>query len=301
MTSSDTPWRNGRLDSGAGAPQLLFGQMYEDAEVEARVFEPGSRVFAIASAGCTAIRLSVEHEVVAVDINPVQLAYAQRRAEGAPLETGAAERWMHLGRKLFPLIGWTRERIDTFFAMRDFGEQLAFWKAALDTQRFRRIFDFGTSHALLRMIYNPQLLERMPYQVGPVLRARLERCWSRHPNASNPYAQSLFLGGGKARDQDLPRSARHSHLRFLCADAATYLETCSPGAFNAFTMSNIFDGTTAEYQERLIRAMKRAAAKDAMAVIRSFAEPDLNLAANHVTQDRSPLWGIVQVAPADSL
>lgn len=293
-TAAETLWTTGRLDSSNGQPQLLFGRMYEDAEIEANAFPRGSRVFAIASAGCTAIRLSEDHEVTAVDINPVQLAYAQRRAQGAPRETGAAERMMQLGRNAFPLVGWTRQRLETFFAMHDTKKQLTDWRSTLDTQRFRIAFDAVTSHVLLRLVYAPKFLERMPRRIGSVLRARMERCWSLHPNAANPYARALFLGGDE-QDDAVFRDKRRGTVRFACADAATYLENCAPGTFNSFALSNIFDGATDTYQARLIRAMKRAAAKDAVAVIRSFVEPDLNLPANYAAQDRSPLWGIVQV------
>lgn len=296
-----TPWSAGRLDSSAGPPQLLFGRMYEDPEIEARAFAGGSRVFAIASAGCTAARLSADHEVTAVDLNPVQLAYAQRRAYGAPRETGAAERRMRLGRNAFPLIGWTRQRFDTFFALRDTREQLAYWKSTLDTQRFRHAFDTVTSQALLRLIYDPKFLERMPRRIGPVLRARMERCWSLHPNATNPYARSLFLDVAESPADASCQSAHRASLRFVCADAAGYLESCAPGSFNAFTLSNIFDGARPAYQARLIQAMKRAAAKDAVAVIRSFAEPDLELPSNHAAEDRSLLWGIVQITEVNAL
>ena len=74
-----TAWQNGRFRAGrAGPRKLLFGCMYEDAEIELRAFQPGGRIFCIASAGCTAMRLAAHHTVVAVDINPVQLAYVQR-------------------------------------------------------------------------------------------------------------------------------------------------------------------------------------------------------------------------------
>jgi S-adenosylmethionine:diacylglycerol 3-amino-3-carboxypropyl transferase len=296
-----TPWTAGRFDSSTGPPQLLFGRMYEDPEIEARAFPRGSQVFAIASAGCTAIRLALDHEVTAVDLNPVQLAYAQRRADGAPRETGAAERMMRRGRNAFPLIGWTRQRFDKFFAMRDTQKQIAYWKSTLDTQRFRRAFDTVTSQALLRLIYDAQFLARMPRRIGPVLRRRMERCWSLHPNATNPYARALFLDVAESHAEVAPRSMHPSALRFVCADAAAYLESCPSGSFNAFTMSNIFDGATPPYQARLIQAMKHAAAKEAIGVIRSFAEPELDWPANHAATDRSLLWGIVQIAPVSSL
>ena len=74
-----TAWQNGRFRAArAGPRKLLFGCMYEDAEIELRAFQPGGRIFCIASAGCTAMKLAARHTVVAVDINPVQVAYVQR-------------------------------------------------------------------------------------------------------------------------------------------------------------------------------------------------------------------------------
>jgi S-adenosylmethionine:diacylglycerol 3-amino-3-carboxypropyl transferase len=71
MHTSDTPWR----DAG-----LMFGRMFEDWSVEARLFPPGGRVFCIASAGCTAIALAARgHDVTAVDgsVNVVEAGAAE--------------------------------------------------------------------------------------------------------------------------------------------------------------------------------------------------------------------------------
>ncbi len=75
MTAA-TAWQAGRFDAGSGPGRILFGQMYEDAEIERRAFRLSKRVFCIASAASTALALCDEHEVVACDINPAQLAYA---------------------------------------------------------------------------------------------------------------------------------------------------------------------------------------------------------------------------------
>lgn len=79
-------WRDGNLgrgkhSSGSNAqPQVLFGQVREDAEVEASLFRSikskhKQNVFAIASGGCTALSLATvkECKVHAVDINPAQI------------------------------------------------------------------------------------------------------------------------------------------------------------------------------------------------------------------------------------
>ena len=54
-TVPTTAWKNGRFRAARGPRKLLFGCMYEDAEIELRAFQPGGRIFCIASAGCTAM------------------------------------------------------------------------------------------------------------------------------------------------------------------------------------------------------------------------------------------------------
>lgn len=293
---TDTSWRAGRFDTSAGVKQILFGRMYEDVEIERSAFPRGSRVFCIASAGCTAIRLSTEHEVTAVDINPVQLAYAQRRAAGAPMETGSAEHMMDLGRRTFPFLGWTRGKLEKFLALSDAHEQAAFWHRYLDTWRFRRSFDAGTSRAMLRLIYGPSFLDVMPPRIGATLRRRMERCWLLHPNLTNPYARLLLFGVGP--ETNLAGTAT---IRFACDDAASYLENCAAGSFDAFTVSNILDGATERYRHRLIAALKHAAARDATLVIRSFAEPDMLSPTNCAALDRSILWGVTEITEVSAL
>jgi S-adenosylmethionine:diacylglycerol 3-amino-3-carboxypropyl transferase len=105
-----TAWQSGRFRAArAGSRKLLFGCMYEDTEIELRAFQPDGRIFCIASAGCTAMTLAVSHTVVAVDINPVQLAYVQERLEGAAIQRGSAERILAFARTLGPLAGGTDE------------------------------------------------------------------------------------------------------------------------------------------------------------------------------------------------
>ena len=131
--NSPTAWQAGRLDASRGRQRLLFGAMYEDAEIEHAAFQGKDRVFCIASAGSTAVRLSAQHEVVACDINPAQLAYAERRAAGEPVERGDAERAMNFARVFIPLVGWTTGTVRAFLGFSDVSEQTAYWRKHLDT------------------------------------------------------------------------------------------------------------------------------------------------------------------------
>lgn len=285
---NSTPWSAGQLGGSHRDPAVLFGRMYEDVEIERRVFAGKKRVFCIASAGCTALALARDHEVVACDINPVQLAYAKRRAEGGARETGSAERAMSVARAGMPLIGWGRKPLREFLAMTDPAAQLDFWRAHLDTWRFRHGFDVLLSAPLLRLVYAQEFLAFLPPHFGAIVRARMERGFARHPNASNPYVHALLLG------TTIEKPECQREVEFVEGDAAGYLESCPSASFDAFTLSNILDGAPPGYCERLRNAVRHAAAPDAVVMLRSFGEPPPGLSVpNLAAEDRALLWGVV--------
>jgi S-adenosylmethionine:diacylglycerol 3-amino-3-carboxypropyl transferase len=297
MSTGITVWERGRLDARVGPRQVLFGRMYEDASIELDAFRPGGRVMCIASAGCTAMKLAPEHEVVAIDINPVQLTYAERRFAGDPGFRGRAERIMDFMRFFAPLAGWWPSRVRAFLELEDPDEQMVYWERELNTWRFRMAIDGLFSFTALRSVYSPRLLDFLPKRLGSVMRARMERCFARHPNRSNPYARSLLLG--ELSVEPPPPEARE--VRLVHADAATFLESEPPGSFDGITLSNILDGADAAYRERLLAAVKRAAAPDAMTVLRSFGDADADSPFNRADDDRAMLWGSVLVRPAADL
>jgi S-adenosylmethionine:diacylglycerol 3-amino-3-carboxypropyl transferase len=268
--------------------------MYEDAEIERTSFQPGGKVFCIASAGCTALGLCDRHEVVACDINPAQLAYAERRIAGAPIEIGTAEKVLGFGRALMPVAGWRAPVVREFLALADPATQAAFWHEHLDTWRFRTGFDALMSVAGLRAVYAREFLDFLPRHFGAALRSRMSRCFTRHPNASNPYARALLLGEAEERKTSAHDAAR---ITLVLSDAAAYLEGCRPRSFDAFSLSNILDGAQPTYRERLFRALRHAGTKEAVVVLRSFGEPTDGVIDNRAERDRSMLWGVVDVRP----
>ncbi len=294
--AAPTAWERGRFDAHAGPSKLLFGRMHEDVSIELGAFRPGGRVFCIGSAGCTAMALSRRHEVVAVDINPVQIAYVRRRLSGEPGSRGAAERMMAFGRGLAPLVGWRPSRIREFLDFDAPDEQTAYWRKHLDTWPFRRAMDAVLAMPVLRVLYAQSLLRCLPRHFGSVLRRRMERCFARHPNRDNVYARALLLG----EPSEVPAPHETKQIRLFHDDAAAFLEREPPESFDAFTLSNILDGATPAYGQRLFAAVRRSAAPGAIAVIRSFREPS-GAPTNRAAEDRAMLWGLVDVRPAAAL
>ena len=242
-----TAWQSGCFRAArAGRRKLLFGCMYEDAAIELRVFQPGGRIFCIASAGCTAMKLAAHHTVVAVDINPVQVAYVQERlARPVQVKRGSAERILGFARTLGPLAGWDRRRVRAFLDLDDPEEQILYWRRHLDTWRFRAAFSFLFSRAVLRSVYSAAFLDGLPPNFGTVLRARMERCFALHPNRRNPYAYALFLGDTLLRRMLL----KLRQIQLQCADAADFLERQPAGELHW-----IFAFKYSRWNERGVRA-----------------------------------------------
>jgi S-adenosylmethionine:diacylglycerol 3-amino-3-carboxypropyl transferase len=288
--TASTPWQHGPFK--AQQRGLTFGRMYEDSSIELRAFRPRSRVFCIAGAGCTArVLAAAGHEVTAVDISPLQLAYAQSRAAGEPPQMGTVERLMALGRASAGVVGWSRRNLTDFLNLSNPAEQLEYWDHRLDTRIWRVVLDTLLTPHLLGLRYAGPFIESLPRDFGPRLRHRLRRGWASHSNRQNPYAASLLLG-----TPSIEPGAPESPINFVCADAADFLEGCLPASFDAFALSNIGDGAPSGYLRRLRAAMEHAAAPGAAVVTRTFAEPGDNTTANWAALDRSMLWGVVEAS-----
>ena len=284
--AEESPWRRGRLDGKAGPPQLLFGRMYEDWRIEAGAFPPNSRVFCIASSGCTALALAARgHRVTAVDVNPVQIEYVRARLAGAAVRDGVAERWMARLRKGLPLLGLSERDLRAFLQLADPAEQTRVWREHLATRRFRAALRCALHPAALRLTHGSEFVRTLPPRFDRIIRGRLERAWATHPNRDNPYAWRLLLG------EDPPATEISAPIELVCDDAAEYLETCPPASFDGFSLSNMLDAAPPAFRERMLAAVRRASAPGAVLVLRSFREPGDPAAAEWAARDRALLWG----------
>jgi S-adenosylmethionine:diacylglycerol 3-amino-3-carboxypropyl transferase len=194
---------------------------------------------------------------------------------------------------MFPLFGWTRNVVRDFLTLNDTEEQTEYWDRRLDTRQWRAALNLLLAPRLLSLFYAAPLLAALPANFSVVIRQRLRRGWATHPNRNNPHAWRLFAGEERFTPIQLSEP-----IAFECADAAAFLESSSPASFDAFSLSNISDGASPAYSERLRTAVHRAAAPKAVSIIRSFANPAVAAHGNHAARDRSLLWGSVDIRAA---
>lgn len=292
---SGTPWARGRIISGSGGPRLLFGRMYEDHGIELGVLPAsGARVLCIASAGDTAAALHrAGHDVTAVDVNLVQLAYARGRLAGGPTRDGTAERLMRLGRGTLGALlpAWRAPALRAFCALDDPAEQARRWHAELDGPGLRRMLKLALRPGgALAVALRPSFAGVVPARFDEVLLRRLERTVAHHPNRTNPWMARLLA------DTELPDSEGMfaPDVRLIQGDVVDVLEGSPRAGFDAVFLSNVLDGPGPAFARRLRTAVRHAVRPGGTVILRSFREPgpaDPGWAA----QDRSALWGVVRV------
>lgn len=275
--------------------------MYEDSAIEVDAFAGKKRIFCIASAGCTAIALAAAgHLVTAVDVNRAQISYVEARLRGGDVRVGRADQFLARGRRLLPLLGWRKSVLREFLELENLDEQIEFWQTRLNTLRWRCMLDLLLHRSLLQIVYASPFTDSLPQHFGRTVRHRIERNWRTHANRTNPYPWRLLIGHQSSSSTGVSSGSR-SNLTLTCEDAATYLENCPPDHFDGFTLSNIFDGASREYQTRLLNAVRETAAERAVVIRRSFGEPADAQEERWARRDKSMLWGSVSVTKINSV
>jgi hypothetical protein len=251
-------------------------------------------------------------EVTAIDVNPAQVAYVERRLRGEPATAGAADRLMGLVRAALRPAGWHRGLVDEFCALDEPAEQVRLWRERLATPAVHRLAALATSPPMLGLAYGRPFVAVTPARLGPAMLDRIEAGLARHPNRDNPWASLLFRG--RWPDEPAPAPAG---LDLVTGELATWLEAAPAGSFDGFALSNVLDGPTdpshtgtnprpvfgagATYRERLLAAVRRAARPGAVAVLRTLGAPRSPADARRAPTDRALLWGGITVSDVEAL
>lgn len=294
MQANATAWRSGRLHAWNGPPQLLFGRMHEDWSLESCLFPPGGRVLCIASAGCTALALAARgHPVDAVDINPAQVQYVKARLAGAAHQDGAVDYLSSKARAALSWCGLDPHEIRNFLMMENPKDQVRFWKDTFDKGLRKVLMNFALNPLILRTVYSSQFVRSLPSGFSSILRRRFQSGFAYHSNRQNQYVWRLLLGCDPPFAAPTPPIT--DPVSVICSDAVDYLQSCSSHIYDGFSFSNILDGATKEYARRLIINAERAARPGAVIVLRSLMEPEDDEDAMRAAQDRSMIWGSINV------
>jgi len=246
--------------------------------------------------------------VTAVDCNPAQLAYLGRRLRGAAPEPGTAERLLALARAALRPAGWSPGLLDDFCQLDDPEAQVRLWRERLATPAVRRLADAALRPALLRLAYRPAFVAVAGGGLGSTMLDRLEAGFARHPNRANPWASlllrgrwgpaSTLAGDGVAPDGPRVPGGAAGRVELRAGDLAAVLEAARPGCYHGFALSNVLDGPDAAYRERLLAAVRRAAAPGAVLVLRTLARAARQDETDLARADRSLIWGGIAVLPA---
>jgi S-adenosylmethionine:diacylglycerol 3-amino-3-carboxypropyl transferase len=294
-----TPWGARRI--ALGGAHLLFGRMHEDASVDEAVLAGACRVFAIASAGDTALRLARwDRRVTAVDVRPAQVAYVRARAAGHGVRYGSVDRLLAVARLAGRLAGWDQEQLRRFLLLDDPQSQARAFDQLLRTRRCRALLAAGLDPVVLRLGYAAPFVSVLPQRFAHSLSQRLRAGFATHRNRHNPYAWRLLLGvDPPGHEEPLGRPAQG--LVVELGEAAAFLERQPAGSFDGFTLSNILDGPDRQYSCRLAAAVRHAGRPGAPVVLRTLRDARNQDEASHALQDRALLWGAIIVAAAEDL
>ena len=274
------------------------GRMLKDAAIELSAFRPGGRVFAIASAGCTAMALARRGDrVTAVDVHPGQIEFVRDRIAGGDPPPARMDAWLAEGRrKLREQGAWDDRSIEDFLRIIDLEIQQRVWRDGIFTRPVRAILRAALARPRIAGDRAGFPTGWMPDRFGARIEHRLARCVATHVNRWNPYLWWLLVG----RDAPGTRSGGavpSDRLTLHVADACQWLEA-NPGArFDGFSLSNILDGAPPAMRVRLSQAVRRAAEPRAVVIVRSLEEPADPFAAWNAARDRSGIWGGVRVVP----
>ncbi len=252
-------------------PVLKFAVVREDFELEVDLSRRANarRVLTVASGGCTA--LALRHalpalEVHAFDVNPAQLAHAQRKAEaiargerpalnvgdaspGGLSQRGEFEKLFRVLRGALTEFVMPAADLEAFFAeparaaaLRSAWTASPYWPAA---------FEVAFAEGLLHAMFGPDATRHAARGSYPgYFQRAFERGLARDDAARNPYLQHVLL----QRYLHPPPFLLAAKALDVTWQQGSLLEVPRLEAFEVVSLSNVFDWS----EEALVRAWAAA-------------------------------------------
>ncbi len=189
------------------------------------------------------------------------------------LDSGRFERYLALfRRRVLPLVHG-RRTIHALLEPMPAARRPAFYRERWDTWRWRAMFRFFFSRALMaRLGRSPEQFAQVQGAVADRIMGRARQVLSRGGVEQNPFIQWILLGSYRDLRNSHPYLSPRGHrglreaasrVHLLHAPIEEHLATCSHAAYDAFNLSNIGEYMSAGAFESLYRAILAAAAPGA--------------------------------------
>jgi S-adenosylmethionine-diacylglycerol 3-amino-3-carboxypropyl transferase len=186
------------------------------------------------------------------------------------LHAGRFERYLALFRSSVLRVMERRADIDRLLALESLDEQRCFYEGTWNNWRWRSLFVLFFGRLVqARVGRHPEFFR---YVDLPNVGAHYREC-ARHALVDLPLTDNYFveyiLTGGYSREARMPsylRASEHAsvreavgRIRVVTGDVREFLAASSPGAYSAFSFSDIFEWMSPTEHEDVLRAAMRAA------------------------------------------
>ena len=179
---------------------------------------------------------------------------------------GRFERYLRRFRTVLRLIQ-SRHRIEKLLAMKSAPERLQFYNSEWNNLRWRVLFQLFFSRLTLgRLGRDPEFFRYVEGRVADRILQRTRYAMTELDPTTNPYL--CWILTGKHRHGVLPFALRPEHfdsiranldrLEWHCCSLEEFLQG-SPGEFDAFNLSDVFEYISADSYERVLHLVIRAA------------------------------------------
>lgn len=234
------------------------------------------------------------------------------------LGCGKFEGYLGLFRdRLLPLVH-RRKTIDAFLDCPDLQSQREFFESRWNNLRWRMLFRVFFSQAV--MARSGRSAAQFTHVDGPVSAAFLERTahvMTEIPVGSNPFLQWIMSGRYRDPEHSQPYLSAAGHkalaeaadrIHFVHDDLIAHLESCEPGTYTAFNLSDVPEYLSEAETEHLLRACAAASQSGGRLAYWNLLVPrwrpesmasvltrDEALGTRLIRQDRAFVYGAFQV------